>query len=138
MSEPEDPQDQELESDPEADQSVSQQLGFSGPGEELAAIETRMGQIREEVTTELLATWPSPWKNDAMVNAKVTGRLGSNKAFQVLLARQRELQAELGTESAAKPDFEDAEDPMGSYSLKIARDQAENREIARSQAENQA
>ena len=119
MSEPED--SQEVASGEEAEESVSEQLGFSGPEEELAAINARMAQIKEEVTADLLATWPSPWKNESMVNAKVSGRLGSHKFFQVLLARRRELDEMLGTESGPKPPDE-AEDPMGSYAIKIAKD----------------
>ena len=120
MSEPED--SEETLTEEEALASVSEQLGFSGPEEELAAISARMNQIREEVTADLLATWPSPWKNEAMVGAKVTGRLGSHKFFQILLARKRELEEELGTETGPT-EFEDAEDPMGSYAMKIARGQ---------------
>lgn len=119
MSEPED--SQEMESETEAEQSVSQQLGFSGPQEELEAVTARMDKIREEVTADLLATWPSPWQNEAMVGAKVTGRLGSHKAFQILLARKRELENQLGVKSGPRA-VEDAEDPMGSYASKIARD----------------
>lgn len=119
MSEPE---DSEEVSEEEVLASVSEQLGFSGPEEELEAISTRMNQIREEVTADLLATWPSPWKNEAMVGAKVTGRLGSHKAFQILLSRKRELEEELGTDTGPTH-MEDAEDPMGSYAMKIARGQ---------------
>jgi hypothetical protein len=119
MSEPE---DSEEVSEEEVLASVSEQLGFSGPEEELEAITTRMNQIREEVTADLLATWPSPWKNEAMVGAKVTGRLGSHKAFQILLSRKRELEEELGTDTGPTH-MEDAEDPMGSYAMKIARGQ---------------
>ncbi len=119
MSEPEDSEEVSAE---EVLASVSEQLGFSGPEEELEAITTRMNQIREEVTADLLATWPSPWKNEAMVGAKVTGRLGSHKAFQILLSRKRELEEELGTDTGPTH-MEDAEDPMGSYAMKIARGQ---------------
>lgn len=117
MSEPE---DSEEVSEEEVLASVSEQLGFSGPEEELEAITARMNQIREEVKAELLATWPSPWQNEAMVGAKVTGRLGSHKAFQILLSRKRELEEELGTDTVPRH-MEDAEDPMGSYAMKIAR-----------------
>lgn len=108
------------EEDQEDSTQVSQELGFSGPEEELAAINARMNQIKEEVTADLLASWPSPWKNESMVNAKVSGRLGSNKAFQVLLARRRELDEELGTDSAPKP-IDTGEDPMQAYANKLAR-----------------
>lgn len=118
MSEAEDSQQSEAE---EAAQTVSEELGFAGPGEELAAITARMDQIKEEVTADLLATWPSPWKNDSMVNAKVSGRLGSNKAFQVLLARRRELDEELGADSYDRG-TDDAQDPMGAYSIQVAKD----------------
>ena len=123
MSEPEVPEqtESETEDETEDEQSVSQQLGFSGPQEELDAINARMAQIKEDVTAELLASWPSPWKNESMVNAKVGGRLGSHKAFQVLLARRRELELELRIDSGPRA-IEDAEDPMGSYAIKIARD----------------
>ena len=121
MSEPEDSQEVPTEEEEQAEGSVSEQLGFSGPEEELAAINARMGQIKEEVTADLLATWPSPWKNESMVNAKVSGRLGSHKFFQVLLARRRELDELLGTDAGPK-DVDDAQDPMGSYAIKIARD----------------
>lgn len=118
MSEAEDSQQSEAD---EAAQTVSEELGFAGPEEELAAITARMDQIKEEVTADLLATWPSPWKNDSMVNAKVSGRLGSNKAFQVLLARRRELDEELGADSYDRG-IDDAEDPMGAYSIQVAKE----------------
>jgi hypothetical protein len=108
------------EEDQEDSTQVSQELGFSSPEEELAAINARMDQLKEEVTADLLASWPSPWKNEAMVGAKVSGRLGSNKAFQVLLARRRELDEELGTDSSSKP-VDPGEDPMQSYANKLAR-----------------
>jgi hypothetical protein len=63
--------------------------------EEMASLQERMDEIREWVTEELLDTWPSPWKNDSMVKAKVTGRLGSNKEFQAMLAALREAEAKL-------------------------------------------
>lgn len=131
MTEPEDPQEAELE---ELEGSVSEQLGFSSPEEELEAINARMAQIKEEVTADLLATWPSPWKNESMVGAKVTGRLGSHKFFQVLLARRRELDEMLGKDSSmARPMEDAAEDPMGSYAIKIAKDRS-----AASAAKNEA
>ncbi|MEX0790460.1 MAG: hypothetical protein WD178_06750 [Actinomycetota bacterium] len=108
------------DADEETTGTVSEELGFSGPAEELAAINARMDQIKEEVTADLLATWPSPWKNESMVSAKVGGRLGSHKAFQLLLQRRRELDEELGTDSTSKP-IESAEDPMQSYANKMAR-----------------
>lgn len=120
MSEPE---GTELVSESEeelAPETVSAELGFSGPEEELAAINNRMAEIKAEVTADLLASWPSPWKNDSMVNAKVGGRLGSHKAFQLLLQRRRELDELLGTDSAPPP-MEDGEDPMQAYANKMAR-----------------
>lgn len=111
---------QEAATEEESPESISEQLGFGSPQEELAAIIARMDQLKEEVTADLLATWPSPWKNESMVSAKVSGRLGSHKAFQVLLARRRELEEQLGTENAPRA-VEDAEDPMGSYAINIAR-----------------
>lgn len=101
------------------EQEHSSPLGFGTPQEELDAINARMAEIKETVTSELIRDWPSPWKNDAMVNAKVTGRLGSNKHFQVLLARRRELDAELGIQEPTR-ESETAQDPMGSYASKIA------------------
>jgi hypothetical protein len=92
----------------EKSETVSEELGFGSPEEELEAINARMNQIKEEVTADLLATWPSPWKNESMVNAKVGGRLGSHKHFQLLLQRRRELD-EVG------------EDPMQAYANKLAR-----------------
>lgn len=121
MSEAE--ESQQLEAEEEAAQTVSEELGFAGPEEELAAISARMDQIKEEVTADLLATWPSPWKNDSMVNAKVSGRLGSNKAFQVLLARRRELDEELGADSYSR-ETDEAQDPMGAYSIQAAKDRS--------------
>lgn len=101
-------------------ENVSEELGFSGPEEELEAINARMNQIKEEVTADLLAAWPSPWKNEAMVSAKVGGRLGSHKAFQLLLQRRRELDEELGTDSTFAP-IDTGEDPMQAYANKLAR-----------------
>lgn len=104
----------------EKSESVSEELGFASPEEELEAINARMNQIKEEVTADLLATWPSPWKNESMVNAKVGGRLGSHKHFQLLLQRRRELDEQLGTDSAPAP-VEVGEDPMQAYANKLAR-----------------
>jgi hypothetical protein len=104
----------------EKSETVSEELGFGSPEEELEAINARMNQIKEEVTADLLATWPSPWKNESMVNAKVGGRLGSHKHFQLLLQRRRELDEQLGTDSAPAP-VEVGEDPMQAYANKLAR-----------------
>lgn len=104
----------------EKSESVSEELGFANPEEELEAINARMNQIKEEVTADLLATWPSPWKNESMVNAKVGGRLGSHKHFQLLLQRRRELDEQLGTDSTTTP-VEVGEDPMQAYANKLAR-----------------
>lgn len=119
MSEPEGT-DLMSESAEEPASSVSQELGFAGPAEELAAVNARMAEIKEEVTADLLATWPSPWKNESMVAAKVGGRLGSHKAFQLLLQRRRELDEELGTDSTPQQ-IDNGEDPMQSYANKLAR-----------------
>lgn len=120
MSEPEGTELMSPSETVEKSESVSEELGFAGPEEELAAINTRMAQIKEEVTADLLATWPSPWKNDAMVSAKVGGRLGSHKHFQLLLQRRRELDEQLGTDSSSPP-VEVGEDPMQAYANKLAR-----------------
>jgi hypothetical protein len=104
----------------EKSETVSEELGFGSPEEELEAINARMDQIKEEVTADLLATWPSPWKNESMVNAKVGGRLGSHKHFQLLLQRRRELDEQLGTDSTSAP-VEVGEDPMQAYANKLAR-----------------
>jgi hypothetical protein len=104
----------------EKSETVSEELGFASPEEELDAINARMNQIKEEVTADLLATWPSPWKNESMVSAKVGGRLGSHKHFQLLLQRRRELDEQLGTDSAPAP-VEVGEDPMQAYANKLAR-----------------
>lgn len=104
-----------------AEQAYESPLGFSSPQEELDAVKTRMAEIKEIVTSELIRDWPSPWKNESMVNAKVTGRLSSNRHFQVLLARCRELEAELGIRDPSR-ESETAQDPMGSYASKIAAD----------------
>jgi hypothetical protein len=104
----------------EKSETVSEELGFGSPEEELEAINARMNQIKEEVTADLLATWPSPWKNESMVNAKVGGRQGSHKHFQLLLQRRRELDEQLGTDSAPAP-VEVGEDPMQAYANKLAR-----------------
>lgn len=104
----------------EKSETVSEELGFGSPEEELEAINARMDQIKEEVTADLLASWPSPWKNESMVNAKVGGRLGSHKHFQLLLQRRRELDEQLGTDSASAP-VEVGEDPMQAYANKLAR-----------------
>jgi hypothetical protein len=104
----------------EKSETVSEELGFASPEEELEAINARMDQIKEEVTADLLASWPSPWKNESMVNAKVGGRLGSHKHFQLLLQRRRELDEQLGTDSTTAP-VEVGEDPMQAYANKLAR-----------------
>jgi len=120
MSEPEGTELMSPSETVEKSESVSEELGFAGPEEELEAINSRMAQIKEEVTADLLATWPSPWKNDSMVNAKVSGRLGSHKHFQLLLQRRRELDDQLGTDSAPAQ-VEAGEDPMQAYANKLAR-----------------
>lgn len=120
MSEPEGTELMSPSETVEKSESVSEELGFASPEEELEAINARMAQIKEEVTADLLATWPSPWKNDSMVNAKVSGRLGSHKHFQLLLQRRRELDEQLGTDSAPAT-VEVGEDPMQSYANKLAR-----------------
>lgn len=104
----------------EKSETVSEELGFGSPEEELEAINARMDQIKEEVTADLLASWPSPWKNESMVSAKVGGRLGSHKHFQLLLQRRRELDEQLGTDSTTAP-VEVGEDPMQAYANKLAR-----------------
>lgn len=115
------PEEADQSTDDATEGSVSEQLGFSGPEEELEAIIAKMHEIREAVQADLLANWPSPWKGEDMVQAKVTGRLGSHKAFQVLLVRRRELEATLGVTSAPRQ-MDDAEDPMGSYAIKLAKE----------------
>lgn len=92
--------------------------------DDLAATEERMAQIKAQVTEELIRDWPSPWKNDAMVNAKVSGRLGGNKEFQALLAKRRVLQGQLGVAPAARQ-MEDAVDPMGGYANQLVREAAD-------------
>ncbi len=88
--------------------------------QELQEAEARMAEIKANVTEELIRDWPSPWRNEAMTGAKVTGRLSSHKEYQSLLQRTRELQRELGV--TAKPrETEEAEDPMGSYAMKLAK-----------------
>lgn len=121
MPEPEGPEGTGTQDEQVEEQSVSEKLGFSGPEEELKAIIARMDEIREQQTADLLSSWPSPWKNEAMVGAKVTGRLGSHKAFQVLLQRKRELEEDLGVSEVPEREMEDAEDPMGSYAINIAK-----------------
>lgn len=111
--------------EPEApEKSVSEQLGFSGPEEELEAMRAKMSEIKQVVTDELIREWPSPWKSENMVNAKVTGRLSSHKAYQTLLARTRELEAQLGIVGGARV-AEEAQDPMGSYAAKIRQQRIE-------------
>lgn len=100
------------------EQSMSEQLGFSGPEEELEAIDAKMAEIKQAVTDELVRDWPSPWKSENMVGAKVTGRLSSHKPYQTLLARRRELEEQLGVVVGARQ-AEEAQDPMGSYAAKI-------------------
>jgi hypothetical protein len=86
----------------------------------MGQIQDRMAEIKALVTEELIRDWPSPWRNEAMTAAKVSGRLSSHKEYQSLLSRLRELQKELGV--TAKPrETEEAEDPMGSYAMKLAR-----------------
>ncbi|MGQ0678887.1 MAG: hypothetical protein ACT4OM_04385 [Actinomycetota bacterium] len=89
------------------------------PAGELSAVGARMAEIKAFVTEELIRDWPSPWRNEAMTNAKVGGRLGGNKEFQGLLARKRELEKELGVVYEARK-MEQSEDPMGAYVTKAA------------------
>lgn len=109
------------------EQSISEQLGFSGPEEELQAIKVKMSEIKQAVTDELIRDWPSPWKSENMVGAKVTGRLSSHAPYQTLLARQRELEAQLGTVPGPRQ-VEEAQDPMGSYAAKIRKSREEGAE----------
>ena len=88
--------------------------------EELAQVASRMSEIKEAVKEELIRDWPSPWRNEGMTNAKVTGRLGSHKEYRVLLTRQRELEEALGIVAGPRI-IEEAEDPMGSYAIKLAK-----------------
>ena len=85
---------------PEWDAAALQRLSWAL---EKTSAELLLAPTMTEVTADLLATWPSPWKNESMVNAKVGGRLGSHKHFQLLLQRRRELDEQLGTDSAPAP-----------------------------------
>ena len=95
--------------------------------EELAQVASRMGEIKEAATEELIRDWPSPWRNEGMTNAKVTGRLSSNKEYRVLLTRQREIEEALGIVAGPRK-IEEAEDPMGSYAIKLAKASKEQQE----------
>ena len=109
------PKDEE-ESMPETDEKSDR----AALEEELAQIEDRMGQIKAETTEELIRDWPSPWRNEAMTQAKVSGRLSAHKEYQTLLVRQRKLNSVLGV--TPKPRGSDeAQDPMGSYAMKLAK-----------------
>jgi hypothetical protein len=103
------------------------QPGAGGGAAELEALQARMAEIKAEVTEELIRDWPSVWRNDEMTNAKVTGRLSSHKEYQTLLARQRVLQKELGVQAAPR-EVDEAQDPMGAYSIKLAKAARETRE----------
>ena len=104
-----------------------EQLDRAALEQELADIEARMAEIKAQTTEELIRDWPSPWRNEAMTGAKVTGRLSSNKEYQTMLARLRKLQGKLGV--VAKPrETEEAQDPMGSYAMKLARSSKEKAE----------
>lgn len=95
--------------------------------EELAQVASRMEELKVAVTEELIRDWPSPWRNEGMTNAKVTGRLSSNKEYRVLLTRQRELEAVLGIVAGPRK-IEEAEDPMGAYAIKQAKSSKEEQE----------
>lgn len=95
--------------------------------DELTETEKRMAQIKAETTEELIRDWPSPWRNDAMTSAKVSGRLSSNKEYQVLLHRQRQLREILGV-APKQRENDEAQDPMGSYAMKIAKAAHEKRQ----------
>lgn len=92
----------------------------TGSVAELEAVQARMAEIKAQVSEELIRDWPSPWKAEAMVAAKVTGRLGGNKEFQGLLKRKRELQESLDMPDAPRQ-LEDAVDPMGSYANRLSK-----------------
>jgi hypothetical protein len=73
--------------------------------EEIAELQRQMDQMRGEMREKLLAEWPSPWKNDQIVNTKVTGRLAENKEYKALILKIREAEAvaeKLDTELAAQ------------------------------------
>jgi len=95
--------------------------------EELAQLQARMEELKIAVTEELIRDWPSPWRNEGMTNAKVTGRLSSNKEYRELLTRQREIEATLGIVAGPRK-IEEAEDPMGSYAIKLAKSSKDQQE----------
>jgi hypothetical protein len=108
-------------SETEESQSEAQEGQSSGAGleQEMSQIQDRMAEIKDLTEEELIRDWPSPWRNEAMTEAKVSGRLSSHKEYQSLLQRLREIKKQLGV--VAKPrEMEEAEDPMGSYALKLA------------------
>ena len=83
--------------------------------EELAKIEARMAEIKETTLEELIRDWPSPWRNEAMTNAKVTGRLGGNRSTRPCWPRPVALRGLRKLGSRNPDEYEQSEDPMGSY-----------------------
>lgn len=61
--------------------------------EEVAELQRQMDEMRNAMREKLLAEWPSPWKNDQIVNTKVTGRLAENKEYKSLNLKIRAAEA---------------------------------------------
>ena len=58
---------------------------------ELEKLKSEMEAMKARVRDKLLAEWPSPWKNEQIVNTKVMGRLAEDKDYKELNGKIREL-----------------------------------------------
>lgn len=61
--------------------------------EEIADLRRRMDEIKAEVAEDLEKNWPSPWRGEQAMNAKVSSRLSGNTDYQSLLADLRKAEA---------------------------------------------
>ncbi|MDQ4142938.1 MAG: hypothetical protein M3198_04195 [Actinomycetota bacterium] len=81
--------------------------------QELAKLNSEIEAMKARVRDKLVAEWPSPWKNDQIVNTKVMGRLAGDKDYRALNERVREvdeviagINAELATLNPQDPAFQ--------------------------------
>jgi hypothetical protein len=54
-------------------------------------VRLRMETIRQAMVSEVDSTWPSPFRGEEAMDAKVRARLTGHREYQALRARQREL-----------------------------------------------
>jgi hypothetical protein len=79
----------EGEMTPSSRDELEQQLAAAdGEKDELRQ---RMDTIQQAVTSEVDRTWPSPFRGEEAMDAKVRARLTGHAEYQALRARRREL-----------------------------------------------